>query len=33
MGHVVRDGSRTTAHYESDGPDMLLTVGRQLWPF
>jgi hypothetical protein len=26
MGHVVRDGSRTTAHYESDDPDMLADV-------
>lgn len=25
-GHVVRDGSRTTAHYESDDPDMLADV-------
>jgi hypothetical protein len=23
MGHVVRDGSRTTANYESDDPEML----------
>jgi integrase len=26
MGHVVRDGSRTTAYYESDDPDMLADV-------
>jgi hypothetical protein len=26
MGHAVRDGSRTTAHYESDDPDMLAEV-------
>jgi integrase len=26
MGHVVRDGSRTTAHYESDDPHMLVDV-------
>jgi hypothetical protein len=26
MGHVVRDGSRTAAHYESDDPDMLADV-------
>jgi len=26
MGHVVRDGSRTTAHYESDDPHMLADV-------
>ena len=26
MGHVVRDGSRTTANYESDDPEMLTDV-------
>jgi hypothetical protein len=26
MGHVVRDGSRTTANYESDDPEMLADV-------
>ena len=26
MGHVVRDGSRTTANYESDDPEMLAGV-------
>ena len=26
MGHVVRDGSRTTANYESDDPGMLADV-------
>ena len=26
MGHVVRDGLRTTANYESDDPDMLADV-------
>jgi hypothetical protein len=26
MGHVVRDGSRTTANYESDDPEMLTVV-------
>jgi hypothetical protein len=25
-GHVVRDGSRTTANYESDDPEMLADV-------
>jgi hypothetical protein len=26
MGHVVRDGSRTTSNYESDDPGMLADV-------
>lgn len=26
MGHVVHDGSRTTANYESDDPDMFANV-------
>ena len=26
MGHVVRDGSPTTANYESDDPEMLTDV-------
>jgi hypothetical protein len=26
MGHVARDGSRTTANYESDDPEMLADV-------
>lgn len=28
MGHVVREGSRTTDNYESDDPDALLDVAR-----
>jgi hypothetical protein len=28
MGHVVRDGSRTTANYESDDPEMLADVAQ-----